>query len=152
MKKIALALSLIMLTVLSSCKKDDSQTPKTKSDILVASTWQIDEVIVTGGTVYPVGQLYKKGIAGQNDFSKVRLTFRADGTATAIDNSGNSSTSGKWALTNGDTKLVISDTGNFLLDGNGDIVLIDTGTFNFKGSRSLSGKSVDATVKMIPAQ
>ena len=83
--------------------------------------------------------------------SKVRLTFKADGTCTAIDNTGNNTASGKWKLINNDSQLLISETNYFVLDGVGDINSLLKSEFIFSGSRTYRSTYVNATVRMIPA-
>jgi hypothetical protein len=83
--------------------------------------------------------------------SKVRLTFKADGTCTAIDNTGNNSASGKWKLINNDSQLQISETNYFVLDGIGEINRLIKSEFVFSGSRTYKSTYVNASVRMVPA-
>ena len=134
----------------SGCKDQVDFEPKTKTEILLNYTWQIQEVNATG---YLNGQVYLRGRTAegsQYDVSKVRLTFKADGTCLAIDNTGNSTATGNWKLSNSDTKLIISNTNNYLLDGEGDVLTITKSEFTFSGSRTYRNTTVQATVKMTP--
>ncbi len=136
---------------LLACQTDSSLVPKTKTEILLSTTWQIQEVRASGylnGTVYQRGRTAE---GSQYDMSKVRLTFKADGTCLAIDNTGNNSASGKWKLINNDTQLQISETNYFVLDGIGNIVTLEKSDFTFSGTRTYRASYVDATVQMIPA-
>ena len=134
----------------SGCKDQADFEPKTKTEILLNYTWQIQEVNATG---YLNGQVYLRGRTAegsQYDVSKVRLTFKKDGTCLAIDNTGNSTATGNWKLSNSDTKLIISNTNNYLLDGEGDVLTIAKNEFSFGGSRTYRNTTVQATVKMTP--
>lgn len=142
---------LFSLSILFSCQPDASLDPQTKTEILLSTTWQIQEVSASGylnGTVYQRGRTAE---GSQYDMSKVRLTFYANGTCLAIDNTGNNTASGKWKLINNDTQLQISETNYFVLDGIGDINSLLKTEFVFSGSRSYKSTYVNATVKMVPA-
>ncbi len=138
------------LISLIGCKIQTEFDPKTKTEILLNYTWQVQEVNASG---YLSGQVYLRGRTpegSQYDVSKVRLTFKSDGTCIAIDNTGNSTTTGNWKLSNSDTKLIISNTNNYLLDGEGDVITVSKTEFTFGGSRTYKNTSVQATVKMTP--
>ncbi len=138
------------LISLIGCKSQTEFDPKTKTEILLNYTWQVQEVNASG---YLSGQVYLRGRTpegSQYDVSKVRLTFKSDGTCIAIDNTGNSTTTGNWKLSNSDTKLIISNTNNYLLDGEGDVITVSKTEFTFGGSRTYKNTSVQATVKMTP--
>jgi hypothetical protein len=138
------------LISLIGCKSQTEFDPKTKTEILLNYTWQVQEVNASG---YLSGQVYLRGRTpegSQYDVSKVRLTFKSDGTCIAIDNTGNSTTKGNWKLSNSDTKLIISNTNNYLLDGEGDVITVSKTEFTFGGSRTYKNTSVQATVKMTP--
>ncbi|MEN9729089.1 MAG: hypothetical protein RLZ91_206 [Bacteroidota bacterium] len=142
---------LFCLSFLFSCQPDATLDPRTKTEILLSTTWQIQEVSATGylnGTVYQRGRTAE---GSQYDMSKVRLTFYANGTCQAIDNTGNNTASGKWKLINNDTQLQISETNYFVLDGVGDINSLLRTEFVFSGSRTYKSTYVNATVKMVPA-
>ena len=142
---------LFSLSFLLACQTDSSLVPKTKTEILLSTTWQIQEVTASGylnGTVYQRGRTAE---GSQYDMSKVRLTFYSNGSCQAIDNTGNNSASGKWKLINNDTQLQISETNYFVLDGIGDINSLLNTEFVFSGSRSYKSTFVNASVKMVPA-
>lgn len=137
------------LFLFQSCGIDDA-TNLTKSQILASKTWQIQEVTASG---YLNGQVYLRGRTAegsQYDMSKVRLTFKSDGTCFAIDNTGNNSSSGKWKLNDAKTQLTISETNYFVLDGIGSIVNLSSSNFTFSGSRTYRASSIESTVKMVP--
>jgi Lipocalin-like domain len=143
-------IAFCFLISLIGCKSQTEFDPKTKTEILLNYTWQVQEVNATG---YLSGQVYLRGRTpegSQYDVSKVRLTFKSDGTCTAIDNTGNSTTTGNWKLSNSDTKLIISNTNNYLLDGEGDVITVSKTEFTFGGSRTYKNTTVQATVKMTP--
>jgi hypothetical protein len=132
------------LSFLFSCQSDTSFNPQTKTEILLSTTWQIQEVIASG---YSNGTVYQRGRTAdgsQYDMSKVRLTFKSDGTCVAIDNTGNNSASGKW-------KLINNDTNYFVLDGIGNIENLIKSEFTFSGTRTYKSTYVDASVRMVPA-
>jgi hypothetical protein len=147
-QKYLIAFSFLISLV--GCKSQTEFDPKTKTEILLNYTWQVQEVNASG---YLSGQVYLRGRTpegSQYDVSKVRLTFKSDGTCIAIDNTGNSTTTGNWKLSNSDTKLIISNTNNYLLDGEGDVITVSKTEFTFGGSRTYKNTSVQATVKMTP--
>jgi hypothetical protein len=142
---------LICLLFLVACQKDSSLDPKTKTEILLSTTWQIQEVTASGylnGTVYQRG---RTADGSQYDMSKVRLTFYSNGTCQAIDNTGNNTASGKWKLINNDSQLQISETNYFVLDGIGEINSLLKSEFVFSGTRSYKSTYVNASVRMVPA-
>jgi hypothetical protein len=142
---------LICLLFIVACQKDSSLDPKTKTEILLSTTWQIQEVTASGylnGTVYQRG---RTADGSQYDMSKVRLTFYSNGTCQAIDNTGNNTASGKWKLINNDSQLQISETNYFVLDGIGDINSLLKSEFVFSGTRTYKSTYVNASVRMVPA-
>lgn len=142
---------LICSLFLVACQKDSSLDPKTKTEILLSTTWQIQEVTASGylnGTVYQRG---RTADGSQYDMSKVRLTFYSNGTCQAIDNTGNNTASGKWKLINNDSQLQISETNYFVLDGIGDINSLLKSEFVFSGTRTYKSTYVNASVRMVPA-
>jgi hypothetical protein len=150
MRILKLSLSLLFIVVLFSCK-ESVDGPKTKTQILVSKVWMIQEVNTSG---YLEGQVFLRGSTPEGspyDLSKVRVTFKPDGTAFAIDNTGNSTATGKWKLSSNDLNLLVSETNNFLLDGAGDVLGISETEFSFKGSRNYRSNAINATVRMIPA-
>lgn len=142
---------LLSLSLLFSCQSDADLVPKTKTEILLSTTWQIQEVTASGylnGTVYQRGRTAE---GSQYDMSKVRLTFYANGTCQAIDNTGNNTASGKWKLINDDKQLQISETNYFIIDGVGEINSLLRTEFVFSGTRTYKSTFVNASVKMVPA-
>ncbi|RCR68999.1 hypothetical protein [Larkinella punicea] len=109
MKK-ALLLLLMGTTLFVSCSKDDDDTPavKTKAE-LIARTWEVQTGIITVGA-YPAITGYTKGVAANPlDMSKFRLEFKSNGDLVQSGLDGTSST-GKWALSENDTKLTLTST------------------------------------------
>ncbi|MDT8887453.1 hypothetical protein [Aquirufa regiilacus] len=142
---------LLSLSMLFACQTDASLDPKTKTEILLSTTWQIQEITASGylnGTVYQRGRTAE---GSQYDMSKIRLTFYANGTCLAIDNTGNNTASGKWKLINNDSQLQISETNYFVLDGIGEINSLLKTEFVFSGTRNYKSAYVNASVKMVPA-
>jgi hypothetical protein len=144
-------LFLFYLLFIGSCQIESSLDPKTKTEILLSTTWQIQEVSASGylnGTVYQRG---RTADGSQYDMSKVRLTFYSNGTCQAIDNTGNNTASGKWKLINNDTQLQISETNYFVLDGIGEVNSLLKSEFVFSGTRTYKSTYVKASVRMVPA-
>jgi hypothetical protein len=138
------------LIFLIACQ-DSSLDPRTKTEILLSKTWQIQEITANGylnGTVYQRGRTAE---GSQYDMSKVRLTFFSNGTCQAIDNTGNNTASGKWKLINNDKQLQIFETNYFVLDGIGEVNSLLKTEFVFSGTRSYKSTFVNATVQMVPA-
>ncbi len=150
MKQIKLVFFLLIGFLVSSCTKVNE--PKTPSEILQSTTWMVESTQATG---YLTGLIYQRGRTAegsQYDMSKIRVTFYSDGTVSAIDNTGNAQSKGKWALSENDTKINITSAGNDLLNGIGVINTLTTTDFTFSGERTYQSQSVKATVRMIPAQ
>ena len=107
MKKAILVL-LMGTTLFVSCSKDDDNTPavKTKAE-LIARTWEVQTGSVGQGTLMIPG--YTKGSTTPNlvDMSKFRLEFKSNGdlVQTGLDGV---PASGKWALSENDTKLTLT--------------------------------------------
>lgn len=138
------------LIFLIACQ-DSSLDPRTKTEILLSKTWQIQEITANG---YLNGSVYQRGRTAegsQYDMSKVRLTFFSNGTCQAIDNTGNNTASGKWKLINNDKQLQIFETNYFVLDGIGEVNSLLKTEFVFSGTRSYKSTFVNATVRMVPA-
>ena len=107
MKKAILFL-LMGTTLLVSCNKDDDETPavKTKAEIL-ARTWEVQTGAIGAGAIPPVTG-YTKGNAGNLvDMSKFRLEFKSNGDLVQTSLEG-ATTTGKWALSDNDTKLTLT--------------------------------------------
>ncbi len=141
---------LFCLIFLIACQ-DSSLDPRTKTEILLSKTWQIQEITASGylnGTVYQRGRTAE---GSQYDMSKVRLTFFSNGTCQAIDNTGNNTASGKWKLINNDKQLQIFETNYFVFDGIGEVNSLLKTEFVFSGTRSYKSTFVNATVRMVPA-
>ena len=149
MTHLKIVLILFVGFLVSDCNKVNE--PKTRSEILRYTTWMVESTQASG---YLTGLIYQRGKTAegsQYDMSKIRVTFFADGTVSAIDNTGNAQSKGKWSLTENDTKISITSAGNDLLNGVGDINVLNTTEFTFSGERFYQGQSVKANVRMIPA-
>lgn len=149
MKSFKIIFLLLVSVLFLSCVKKNE--PVTKSEILQSTTWMVESAQASG---YLSGLVYQRGKTAegsQYDMSKIRVTFYADGKVSAIDNTGNAQTSGKWLLSDNETKINISSAGNDLLNGIGLIEVLTTSNFTFSGERTYQGQSVKATIKMIPA-
>jgi hypothetical protein len=81
------------------CKKKD--TPKPISE-LILKTWKASEVKVAGTKVYD-----SKSSTNTQDYSKFRLSF-TNATDVVLTEANGDVISGKWALTNNNTTLVLS--------------------------------------------
>jgi len=148
MKNLSIFLSLLMLSLVFSCKKDENTTPaKPKKDILVSKTWIISEVTGSGIVGYN-----KNNAVGTNllELGKVTLIFKSDGTVTGTDNNG-APISAKWNLSTDETKINITGSGITGVDGEKLILELTETTFNIKGFVTIPNLgSVDATIKFIP--
>ncbi len=114
----------------SSCKKDDVPAKESlvKKD-LMAHTWQMEKVIeYTSGN--PTVS-YQRGAAdNQEDYSMIRQTFKADGSITYVDQSGEAGTDGIYALLNNDTKIKIG-LASMPLSVIGDNLKVDNSSFGY---------------------
>jgi hypothetical protein len=152
MKNIALLLVVLSITLfVSSCKKDEVVVAtKTKTELLTAVTWIINEAeAVTLGSV----SVYIRSKATNSyDASKVKALFKADGTVTATDPNGNSSNKGTWKFSDNETKMVVANTNILGLDGTITILKIEAKNFDFQGSGNIPPFGViNAKIQMIPA-
>lgn len=146
-------LSFFLLFSIISCKEDEVAAVKTKTQILTSTTWQVQSASASGG----LAVVYSRDLANNGyDLSKVRLTFKADGTASAIDNNGNSSSSGSWKLTNSEGTIELSNIsfGGFT-SGTLTVIQLTEKNFDFTSKASfpdLGISDIEATIKMTPAQ
>lgn len=98
-----LVLSLLIVQF-SSCTKDETTPAASKTDIITAKPWEINQADFSAGLSLTV---YKKGAAGNLlDASKISLTFKKDGTITATDLDGNA-LAGKWSFNADETKITL---------------------------------------------
>lgn len=145
--------SLIILSVgLISLQCTKADEPTTPSEILQSTTWMVESTQASG---YLTGLIYQRGRTPEGnpyDMSKIRVSFYADGSVSAIDNTGNAQSKGKWMLSDNNTKIIISSAGNELLNGVGQINSLTTSEFTFSGERTYQSQAVRATVRMIPAR
>lgn len=150
MKNIALLLLTITLFV-SSCKKDEPVVAtKTKTELLTAVTWIVNEAeAVTVGSI----SVYSRSKATNSyDASKVKAIFKADGTVNATDPNGNSSNKGTWKFSDNETKMVVANTNILGLDGTINVLKIEAKNFDFQGSGNIPPFGlVSAKIQMIPA-
>ncbi|MGM9511267.1 hypothetical protein ACS5NO_26250 [Larkinella sp. GY13] len=138
MKK-ALLLLLMGTTLFVSCSKDDDDTPavKTKSEMLVR-TWEVQTGSIGLGTATPItGYTKGGGAANLVDMSKFKLEFKTGGDFVQTSLDGTSS-SGKWALTDNDTKLSLTTTQIPTPDVWNITTLTET---NFDIARQIAGNS-----------
>jgi hypothetical protein len=151
MKNIALLLVLSITLFVSSCKKDEVVVAtKTKTELLSANTWIVNEAEATalGGV-----SLYSRSKATNSyDASKVKALFKADGTVTATDPNGNSSNKGTWKFTENETKMVVANTNILGLDGTVTVLKLEAKNFDFQGTGNIPPYGlVSAKIQMIPA-
>ncbi|GAB3921473.1 hypothetical protein [Larkinella terrae] len=108
MKK-ALLFLLLGTTVFVSCNKDDDDTTpavKTKAEMLI-NTWEVQSGTVGLGAAAPIPGYTKGGSTNLLDMSKFRMQFKTGGDFVQTSLEG-VSTSGKWALSDNDTKLTLT--------------------------------------------
>lgn len=114
----------------SSCKKDDvpAKESQVKKD-LMAHTWQMEKVIeYTSGNATVS---FQRGAAdNQEDYSMIRQTFKADGSITYVDQSGEAGTDGTYSLLNNDTKIKIG-LASLGLSVIGDNLKVDNTSFGY---------------------
>lgn len=146
-------LSFLLIFSIFSCKEDQATvTPKTKTENLTSTVWQVQSASASGGLVV----VYSRDQASNGyDLSKVRLSFKTNGTVTAIDNNGNTSSNGTWKFTNNEATIEITGVNVAGLSaGSLTVVQLTDKNFDFNSKASfpqLGISDVDATVKMTPA-
>jgi hypothetical protein len=145
----------LLLIGFTGCKTSDSTTvnPKTNTENLVAVTWQVQTASSSGGLLV----LYEKDKANNGyDLSKVRLSFKSNGTVSGIDNNGNTSSNGTWKFTNSEKMIEISGINiGGISFGVLTIVKLGAQNFDFTGKASIPKLNIaetEASIKMIPAQ
>jgi hypothetical protein len=138
MKSIAFV-AIAAILGFSSCKKDD--VPAKESMVkkeLMAHTWQMERVIE-----YTAGNpqiSYQRGSAdNQDDYSMIRQTYKADGSITYVDQTGESGTDGSYELLNNDTKIRIG-LASLGLSVIGDNLKVDHSSFGYT-IKTLDGDS-----------
>ena len=151
MKNLLIITMLCVLGFVSSCKKDEATTPtKSKKEIISLKAWVINEVVVSGATVYTKGGTDLANLG----FSKVSLNFKSDGSISGFDNSGKAlPSSAKWALSPDETKLNLANSGVPGLDGDLAIVQLTEANLELKGKivvPQLGTTPNDVNVKFIP--
>ena len=148
MKNLSIIFSLLMLLLVSSCKKDDTATPaKAKKDILVSKTWIIFDVTGSGLTGYNRNTEVGKNLY---ELGKVTLIFKADGTVSGTDNNGVGIVA-KWTLSADETKINITGSGVTGVDGEKTILVLTDTNFNIQGMVTLpTFGTVDAVIKFTP--
>jgi len=128
--KSILVVSAACLIGASSCKKDDvpAKESQVKKD-LMAHTWQMEKVIeYTSGNATVS---YQRGATdNQEDYSMIRQTFKADGSITYVDQSGEAGTDGTYSLLNNDTKIKIG-LASLGLSVIGDNLKVDNTSFGY---------------------
>jgi hypothetical protein len=128
--KSILVASAACLIGASSCKKDDvpAKESQVKKD-LMAHTWQMEKVIeYTSGNATVS---YQRGATdNQEDYSMIRQTFKADGSITYVDQSGEAGTDGTYSLLNNDTKIKIG-LASLGLSVIGDNLKVDNSSFGY---------------------
>ncbi|PWK29198.1 hypothetical protein LV89_00036 [Arcicella aurantiaca] len=148
MKNLSIILAMVILGFVSSCKKDETTTPaKTKTELITAKVWIINEVIALGTPVYTKGGTDVLNLG----FAKVSLSFKSDGSVSGFDNNGKTlPISAKWSLSTDETKIIISGSGITGLDGEALIIQLTDTNFEVKGKVTYQGITGDANLKMIP--
>lgn len=128
--KSILVVAVACLIGASSCKKDDvpAKESQVKKD-LMAHTWQMEKVIeYTSGNATVS---YQRGATdNQEDYSMIRQTFKADGSITYVDQSGEAGTDGTYSLLNNDTKIKIG-LASLGLSVIGDNLKVDNTSFGY---------------------
>jgi hypothetical protein len=138
MKSIAFV-AIAAILGFSSCKKDD--VPAKESMVkkeLMAHTWQMERVIeyIAGNPQIS----YQRGSAdNQDDYSMIRQTYKADGSITYVDQTGESGIDGSYELLNNDTKIRIG-LASLGLSVIGDNLKVDHSSFGYT-IKTLDGDS-----------
>src|SRR5690348_4761371 len=128
--KSILVVAVACLIGASSCKKDDvpAKESQVKKD-LMAHTWQMEKVIEYASGNATVS--YQRGATdNQEDYSMIRQTFKADGSITYVDQSGEEGTDGTYSLLNNDTKIKIG-LASLGLSVIGDNLKVDNTSFGY---------------------
>lgn len=127
-------LSILLVVVIGSCKKENVVTPKTKTELITAKTWVYDEYLREYNSSSAI-LYYKKGkTSNLIDLSKNKVTFKPDGTYTEINEAGNT-LNGTWSFRNGETQIVVVNsvgtyTSNIVLLNDNQFQWLDPTTSN----------------------
>jgi hypothetical protein len=87
----------------SGCKKDNDK-PVTKTDILSAKAWKLQDMLAFGQNVTSLGLGSYLGSLTNADFK-----FNKDGTYTATNRATNAASQGKWKFGNNETQLILDE-------------------------------------------
>lgn len=105
-----LAFAVILAVTTVSCRSKDKEVTPPLTDIktlLIAKTWQVNEVSEWDGTVKTV--YYKRGAANnEDDYSAVRQQYKADGSIVYTDQDGETGSDGRYELLENNTRLKLS--------------------------------------------
>ncbi len=101
--------AIFFLSIISlSCKKDVTDAPKTKTELLTSKTWIYDEYFTNYNSAN-TALAYKRGKANNSiNLSLNRSKFNTDGTTSEINQNG-TSVPGTWKFINNDTQTQVTN-------------------------------------------
>jgi hypothetical protein len=142
---------LIIFTHLLSCKESINNSIPPSTD-LTSTTWQIQKSSAKGGG-------YNLNFDKNVDYdpfqlAKVRVKFEPNGSVSGIDNNGNVVKGGVWKLIENETKLEVSDTGIFGIDGTLTIITLQKELLEFSNILKITQLNADIEMKatLIPVK
>lgn len=119
--------ALICCGFLISCKKDKTNKPKTKTELLTSKTWIYDEYFREYNSSNTV-LVYKRGKSNNSfNLNLNKITFRPDGTYTETTETG-TVLNGTWSFKDNETKTeVVNVAGTFT----SNIILLDENHYHW---------------------
>jgi hypothetical protein len=132
----SLIILIACLVAVSGCKKDDNKPP-TKTDILTAKAWKLQDILAFGQNVTTLGLSSYLGSLTNADFK-----FNRDGTYTATNRTTNAASQGKWEFGSNETQLILDK-------GTQDETIYEIVTLtnaNLDLRRSIIKSTIDATL------
>jgi hypothetical protein len=143
MKTLKILLASLLFVSVTSCKKDSTNdAPKTKMELITSKTWVYDEYITNYNS--STGSLvYKKGKANNSlNLSPNKINFKSDGTATEINQNGQTVIS-TWQFINNETA---TQTTNSVGTFTSNIIVLNENSYIWFDPASSNG----TYAKMVP--
>jgi hypothetical protein len=145
-------LFVLVLIFFAGCEKSTTDPIITQNTLLSNPTWQIQKSSAVGGGF---NLSFDKNVNYDPfQLAKVRVKFESNGAVSGIDNNGNAIKDGTWKLIENETKLEISGTGIFGIDGMLSIITLQKDLLEFSNILKVTQLNADIEMKatLIPVK